>query len=125
MLKLLLIATGGAMGTLARYGTGTALMPLMERFRFPFGTLTVNLLGCLVIGLLQGWYQDKAWMRPEYQAALVVGFLGGYTTFSSYGWETFSFLNDGQYTKATVNVVLNDVVGLLLVLVGYRLSKLI
>jgi CrcB protein len=74
---------------------------------------------------LQGLYLDRAWIRPEYQVALVVGVLGGYTTFSSYGWETFSFLNDGQFARATANLLLNNVIGLFLVFAGYRLSKLI
>jgi len=125
MLKLLLIAAGGALGTLARYGTGTLLFSLMEKYRFPFGTLTVNLLGCLLIGLLQGLYLDRAWIRPEYQVAIVVGFMGGFTTFSSFGWETVSFLNDGQFARATLNIALNNVVGLFLVFAGYKLSKMI
>lgn len=125
MLKLLLIAAGGAVGTLARYGTGTLMLPLLDRYRFPFGTLTANLVGCLLIGLLQGLYLDRAWIRPEYQVALVVGVLGGYTTFSSYGWETFSFLNDGQFARATANLLLNNVLGLFLVFAGYKLSKMV
>jgi len=125
MLKLLLIAAGGALGTLARYGTGTLLFSLMEKYRFPFGTLTVNLLGCLLIGLLQGLYLDRAWIRPEYQVAIVVGFMGGFTTFSSFGWETVSFLNDGQFARATLNIALNNVIGLFLVFAGYKLSKMI
>jgi len=125
MLKLLLIAAGGALGTLARYGTGTLLFSLMEKYRFPLGTLTVNLLGCLLIGLLQGLYLDRAWIRPEYQVAIVVGFMGGFTTFSSFGWETVSFLNDGQFARATLNIALNNVIGLFLVFAGYKLSKMI
>lgn len=124
MMKLLLIAAGGGLGTLARYGTATVLLPLIDRHRFPFGTLAVNLLGCLLIGWLQGMYLDRAWIRPEYHLAIVVGFLGGYTTFSSFGWETFGFLNDGEYFRATLNLLLNNVLGVLLVFAGYTISKL-
>lgn len=125
MFKLLLIALAGAAGTLARYGTGTALANLSGRWLFPFGTLAVNLLGCFLIGLFQGLFLERAAIRSEYQVAILGGFLGGYTTFSSFAWETSGFIDDGQWGRAMMNIILNNVLGIILVLVGFRLSKLI
>jgi CrcB protein len=120
MFKLLLIAIGGAVGTLARYGTSTAMMPWSERF--PWGTLTVNLVGCFIMGCLQGMFAERWMIRPEYQAAILVGFLGGLTTFSSYGWESFAFMQAGQFWRAGANILLNNVAGIVLVLLGYGLG---
>ena len=123
MLKVLLIAVGGAAGTLTRYGTYTLLQRPMERTLFPFGTLAVNLLGCLVMGLLQGLFQGRVVSDPRVQVALTVGFLGGYTTFSAYGWDTTAFLEEKQYLLATVNVAANNVLGIGLVIVGYLVAR--
>jgi len=125
MYNLLLITIGGAAGTAARYGTGVAFSQLKDRFDFPVGTLAVNLIGCFLIGLIQGVSFDKGWLRPEHHAALVIGVLGGFTTFSAYGWEAFSFLNTGQYSRATAVILLNNVAGIALVFAGFRLSRLI
>ena len=116
MYKLLLIAIGGALGTLARYGTTSALQPISSRF--PWGTLAVNLLGCFVIGLLQG-VAERGLLAPQYRVPMLVGFLGGYTTFSTFGWETASFLQDGQFVRAGLNVLGNNVIGVVLVMLGY------
>ena len=80
MLKLLFIALGGAVGTLARYGTVTLLRSASERNSFPVGTLVVNLLGCLIIGYLHGLFADRWIVREDIRLALFVGFLGRYTT---------------------------------------------
>ena len=124
MYKLLLIAIGGAIGSLARDGTGTVLAPVMERTGFfPWGTLAVNLLGCFLIGYVNGLVNDGV-IRPEYRFLVVIGFLGGYTTFSSYGWETTAELRDGQFLRACMNVLANNVLGIGLVMVGFALSRL-
>ena len=124
MFKLLLIAAGGAAGTLARYGTSTALMRASERSGgFPVGTLVINLLGCFVIGYLNGLFLERLVVRPEYRAMMLVGFLGGYTTFSTFGWETASLLREGQYARAAVNLLLSNVVGVGLVVLGYGLGR--
>lgn len=124
MNKLLLIALAGAVGTLARYGTGALLAEPSSRTGFPFGTLAVNLAGCFVMGLLQGYFIQRL-VAPEYRQALLVGFLGGYTTFSSYGWETTAFLRDGQWAMAALNIGANNVIGIPLVIVGYVLGRAI
>jgi CrcB protein len=122
-LKWLLIAIGGAVGSIARYGTGTLLLRLTERTLFPWGTLAVNLLGCLLIGYLNGLLDDRL-IRPEYRFLLVVGVLGGYTTFSTFGWEAAAFLRDSQYARAVAYILANNVLGVFLVVLGYALSRL-
>jgi CrcB protein len=123
MLKLLLIALGGAVGTLARYGTSTALLRATERSGFPIGTLAVNLLGCLLVGYLNGLFLERLVLRQEYRLMVLVGFLGGYTTFSTFGWESASLLRDGQYVRATANLLIHNVLGVALVVVGYGLGR--
>src|SRR5213083_3031990 len=123
MLKLLLIALGGAVGTLARFWTGTLLLGATEKTGFAWGTLTANLLGCLLIGYLNGLFTDRL-VRPEYRLAITVGFLGGYTTFSSYGWESASLFREREWLFAGAYILANNVIGIALVVVGYGLSRL-
>ena len=123
MMRLLLIALGGAVGSLARYGTGTLLLRVTEKTLFPWGTLAVNLIGCLAIGYLNGLLDDRL-IRPELRFLLVIGFLGGYTTFSTFGWETAAMLRQGEYARAIAYVLANNLLGVLLVVVGYRLSRM-
>jgi CrcB protein len=123
MLKLLLIALGGAVGTLARYGTSTALLRVTERSGFPYGTLAINLLGCFAIGYLNGLFLERLVVRPEYRLMLMVGVLGGYTTFSTFGLESANLLREGQYVRAAANVLLSNVAGILLVILGYGIGR--
>ena len=123
MNKLFLIALGGAVGTLARYGTATVLLPLAQRTEFPWGTLVVNVTGCFMIGLLHGLFVDRWVPAEEYRLALLVGFLGGYTTFSTFGWETAELLRDGRYARAGFNVLGQNVLGIAAVFTGYALGR--
>jgi fluoride exporter len=121
--KLLLIAVGGAVGTLARYGTGLLLAPLVERGGFPYATLAVNLLGCFLIGFGHACFGSRITVDPQYQLMLVTGFLGGFTTFSAYGWETTAMIHHGKYLRAGTYVLLSNVIGIALVLVGHALGR--
>jgi CrcB protein len=101
----LLIIMGGGLGSLVRYLAGTAIM---VRFggRFPLGTMVINVTGSFLIGLLMTMATDRvqpapAWLRP----LLVVGFLGGYTTFSSFEWETYAAVREGGFWIGLANVV--------------------
>jgi CrcB protein len=89
---------------------------------FPFGTLAVNLVGCFIMGLLQGIFLDRL-VAQQYRQALLIGVLGGYTTFSSYGWETTAFLRDSQWMMAAINIGASNVIGIPLVIVGYLLGR--
>ncbi len=123
LLPIALIAVGGAAGTLARYGVSLACARAGERLNFPLATLAVNLLGCFLIGLLNGLFLDRLSVRPDVRAALVVGFLGGFTTFSSFGWESFNLLKDRETFRFAANFLANNVAGVTLVVLGYTLAR--
>src|SRR5689334_19201177 len=123
MFKLLLIALGGSVGTLSRYGMAAALRGVTERTGFPFGTLVINLSGCFLIGFLFALFTERMVIRVEYQQMILIGFLGGYTTFSTFGLETFNLLRGGQYWYAAGNLIVSNLVGVALVLVGYGLGR--
>jgi len=120
--KLAWIALGGGCGAVARY----ALAGWSQRLSagaFPVGTLAVNVLGCLVIGLLGAFFAGPQLVREEYRTALLVGFVGAFTTFSTFGWETLTLANAGEFRLALANVVLSNGFGLLAVWLGFRLGE--
>ena len=122
MYRIILIGVAGLAGTLARYWlSGWA----DERWgtSFPIGTLIVNLIGCLAIGFLFQATTGKYLVDPIVRTAILIGFLGGFTTFSSFGIQTFNLLRDGEVFLAGVNVVVSNVVGVALVWAGYAFSK--
>jgi len=122
MVKWILIAAGGAFGSVMRY----AIQGWVQRATnsgFPAGTLAVNVFGCLAIGFLMATFTGPKLIREEYRLGLIVGILGGFTTFSTFGWETFSLANDRQFAFAALNIVLSCGLGLLAVWVGYRASE--
>ena len=121
MLNVLAVAAGGALGAAARYGLSGLASKWSER-GLPIGTLLVNLVGCLLIGLLVPWMLGDRVARPEVRSFVLIGLLGGLTTFSTYGYEVVAQLNDGQWGRATWIVVLNNGLGIALVLVGFRLG---
>ena len=123
MPKLLLIALGGAAGTLARYGVSLACERCSTRLNVPLGTLAVNLLGCFAIGLLNGLFLARVAVRPDVRAMLIIGFLGGFTTFSSFGWETATLFRERVAARAVAYVVASNVAGVLLVFAGYALGR--
>src|SRR5438128_2059991 len=102
--RYLMVMLGGAAGSLARYLAG---MAIMSRFggRFPLGTLIVNATGCFLIGALMTVLTRSAAPHPNWRLLLVIGFLGGYTTFSSFAYETFATIRDGNPWMGLLNVV--------------------
>ena len=122
MNKILFIGVAGLLGTLGRYWlSGWA----DERWgaTFPISTLIVNLVGCLLIGFLFHATEEKYLVDPVLRSAVLIGFLGGFTTFSSFGVQTFNLLRDGEIFLAGVNVLVSNIAGLLLVWTGYAVSK--
>ena len=124
MLKFLLIAVGGAVGSLLRYLVHGSVQrwvnPLDDGAVFPLGTLTVNVLGCLAIGMLTGLFSGPWPLREEYRIGLTVGLLGGFTTFSTFGLESFGLVNQGNLRLALAYVLASCLLGFTAVLVGYR-----
>lgn len=127
MIKLVCIAAGGAAGSVLRYLLGGWTTRLWESWfpatYFPAGTLLINVTGCLAIGVLSALLSGPLLIREEYRLGLTIGVLGGFTTFSTFGLESFYLLSDGQRLAAAVNVVLSCVLGILAVVVGYRLAE--
>jgi fluoride exporter len=121
-LRLTLIAVFGAIGTLARYGL-QGFIHAGARGTFPYGTLLINLTGCFLLGLIGQLTLNRMMISPDWRVAITVGFFGGYTTFSSFGWETAKMLEDGEWLPATTYVTASVVVGLLLSVAGIRLAN--
>jgi CrcB protein len=122
LLNLALVGAGGALGAMARYGVGGLVNRNAALANFPFGTLAVNLLGCLLIGLGAGLADAKQAFAPEVRLFLFVGVLGGFTTFSSFGYETVMLLRDHEFLRAGLNAGLNVFAGIALVWLGYALT---
>jgi len=120
--NLLLMAGAGALGALCRYGLSGAVQRLAGD-RFPAGTLVVNLLGCLLFGLVWGWLENRAGFGPQTRLVVLTGFLGALTTFSTYAFETAALLQGGQLAGALVNVAVQTVLGVLLVLAGMAAAQ--
>jgi fluoride exporter len=121
MLKLACIAIGGATGALLRFGLGGWVQKFTSA-SFPWGTLSVNLLGSLAIGVLWGSF-EQATVSPHVRALLLTGLLGAFTTFSTFSLESIHLLEDRQYALAGANVVGSCLAGLALVWAGLVLAR--
>src|SRR3989442_15589320 len=127
MLKLLMLCLGGALGTVARYGLNGLISAHQTRqfglpAIFPLGTMIVNITGCYVIGVLaaiSGPALGRAWLKPEWRDFLMIGFCGGYTTFSSYGIQTLNLARDGEWLSVAANVIGSNLLGLFAVYLGW------
>jgi len=120
--KLLLIAIGGAFGSVARFLFSSAILRASGSL-FPLGTFGVNIVGCVVFGAIAGAAEQRVQLAPDLRAFLLVGVLGGFTTFSAYAFESFSLLRDGQFAAAVVNIVGQVVAGLVGLWAGYVITN--
>lgn len=105
MKNYLLVFFGGGIGASARYWMSGAVYRILP-IDFPYGNLVVNILGCFLIGLLMSVAQERFIIPPPYRVFLAIGILGGFTTFSSFSYETITLLEGGQVVTAGVNVVM-------------------
>ena len=119
MVKALLVGAGGFMGAVLRYGVSGLVQTLTKSIGFPYGTLAVNVLGCLVIGILAQMVTSRGMFSPELRLFLFIGVLGSFTTFSTFGNETFNLLQDGETVAALAYVGLHLVVGFGAVWLGH------
>lgn len=108
MIQSLSIAAGGAVGALARFWVSNGVYALLGR-NFPYGTLVVNVLGSLVMGVLYSLLMERFVSAPEVRAVLLIGFLGAFTTFSTFSIETLNLLEQADYAKAILNVFVSVV----------------
>lgn len=121
-MKIFLIALFGAAGTLARYGLQGVVQVRMGSM-FPYGTLLINLTGCLLLGFIGQLTLNRMLISSDLRIAIAVGFFGGYTTFSSFGWETAKMLEDGEWLRATTYISASVIAGILLSVAGIRLAN--
>jgi fluoride exporter len=118
MQKTLFIALAGLTGTLLRYWL-SGLVARQQGESFPWGTMAVNLVGCFLAGIVFHLAEERLVLSPNARTIILIGLLGGFTTFSSYGLQTFSLLREGQIGLATLNVAASNVLGLVMVWIGY------
>lgn len=107
------------MGACLRFALAGVVQKIDPLARFPYGTLAVNLTGCLVIGLLGGLSESRQIFGPGARLFVFIGLLGGFTTFSTFGFESFALLREGENLKALVNITASVVLGLGTVWAGY------
>ena len=122
MQKTILIAFAGLVGTLLRYWL-SGFVARQYGETFPWGTLIVNLIGCFLAGAVYHLAEERLLISPTLRPVIFIGLLGGFTTFSSYGLQTFTLLRDGEIGLATLNIAVSNVLGLLLVWIGYVAFK--
>jgi len=124
MAHVLLVGVGGFLGTILRYWL-SGIVQRWVQSGFPLGTLLVNVLGCFAIGAVWSLVEYRQWFSPDLRAFLTFGILGGLTTFSAFGYESFEMLRDGRYLPALANVATNVVLGMAAVVIGWTAAKIV
>lgn len=125
MLRIVFVLAGGAAGTGFRYFLSSLIYSKVRQPTFPYANLIINVSGSFLIGLLAELFEARLLVSPTTRIALLTGVLGGYTTFSSFAFETFSLVRDGQMGLAALNVSASMVLGLGAVWLGIRLAQLL
>ena len=121
MKAVLLVALGGAIGSVARYKLSGFVLHQTLDWRFPAGTFAVNVIGCLAAGVLAGLAEKHDMLSPDTRVLLFTGLLGGFTTFSAFGLETMHLLKRGDLGVAAANVLLSVAAGLVALWLGLAL----
>lgn len=124
MQKYLWIAAGGALGSLARYWIGSAVAGRMG-VKFPYGTMIVNITACVIIGFSLTYLGRRADLNPAWRYLIPIGFVGAYSTFSTYEWETLSTMRSGAFFLAALYAVGSFVLGLIAVWGGSLLAEML
>jgi len=120
--KYMLIAVGGALGSIARFWVGSTIAGRMG-IKFPYGTLVVNLSACLVLGFTLTYMGKRADLNPAWRFLVPVGFIGAYSTFSTYEWETLSTLRSGAFVLAALYAGGSLILGLIAVWAGSMVGE--
>ena len=124
MKNYILVSTGAAFGGAARYWLTSSLYTIFP-LTFPYGTLSVNFIGSLVIGIVMFYFDSNKLISPEVRILLTTGFCGGLTTFSTFSYETVKLMQDAEYLLSATNVLANVVLTITAVMSAYFISKLI
>ena len=122
--KYLLIAVGGAFGSIARYWVGSTIAGRMGA-RFPYGTFVINITACIIIGFSLTYLGKRTGMDPAWRFLIAVGFIGAYSTFSTFEWETLSTLRSGAFALAALYAVGSLILGLIATWCGVALAEVI
>lgn len=125
MMKFVLVGLGGFIGAVLRYLLSGCVQKWTKNATFPYGTLTVNLLGCLIIGLLSQLVEGRHLFSPETRIFVFIGILGAFTTFSTFGSETMNLLRDGETLLSLMNIGTHIFLGLTAVWLGQVFGQLI
>ena len=115
---IILVGIGGFIGATLRYLIGNWIQNLLDNPEFPYGTLLVNLIGCLIIGFIIAISETQDNISQEIQIFLTVGVLGGFTTFSAFGIDTVNFIRNGDLHLGAINIVLQMTLGILAAWLG-------
>jgi fluoride exporter len=122
--KYLLIALGGALGSIARYWVGSAIGSRMGT-RFPYGTFVINLSACIIVGFSVAYLGKRVELSPAWRYLIPVGFVGAYSTFSTFEWETLFTVRSGAFAIAALYAISSLILGLAAVWCGIRLADYI
>ena len=122
-MTVLLVGAGGFVGSVMRYLVGVWVRSGSGNSWIPYGTLTVNVVGCFLIGLVIGLAETRQFLGEGTRALVVVGLLGGFTTFSAFGYETIAMVREGHIVAAAANVGLQVALGLTAVWIGFSVSQ--
>lgn len=125
MTKIIYIGLGGFVGASLRYVIGGWVHRMIDKPWLPYGTFAVNMLGCFFIGFIIGLSESRQFITPEVRLFIVTGLLGSLTTFSTYALESFNLYRDGQVVASLVNIGMHVIVGLLCVVLGVALSRVL
>jgi CrcB protein len=124
MLKIALIALAGAFGTLCRYWLTGVVYDVLGR-DFPWGTWAVNILGCFLFGLVWILSEERGFLSAQARILILTGFMGAFTTFSTFIFESGGILNDGQWLKLALNLGGQNLVGFMALYMGTGLGRII
>ena len=124
MQSILLVGIGGFLGSIARYKLGDLVLHMTAQGRFPYGTFAVNVLGCLVVGLLAGAAERYEVFGPDARLFLFTGLLGGFTTFSAFGLETMHLIRRGDLSTAAMYAGGSVLLGIAAVWLGLKLVSM-
>ena len=122
--KIFLIAISGAVGTLARFGL-SGLVQASYKGNLPLGTFVVNMIGCLLFGLVWTISEDRLAISSEARLIILVGFMGAFTTFSTFAFETTALIRDSQWLMAAGNILAQNIIGILFLFIGIALGRLL
>lgn len=122
MKSIFLIGIGGFIGSILRYLVTIWSQNLFKEFSFPLGTLIVNITGCLLLGLLNGFAENHQFFNSQVRLFMFVGILGSFTTFSTFGYETIEMMQNGDSFKAMLNITIQVIVGLFAAFIGFQIA---